>query len=169
MIFDCLPGEYKLFIAGMRTDMSITELHSILRPFGVINNITIKSRHKNYWMNLGYGVLSTDCLDTYTALLERQNIHLKDCKIQIRDYRVNSCLKLFFGEVENFILLSGFRPNQSYQQISFEINKKWNKSDVSSVCDQDYTPESLNDKTKVVKVKFKFEKAMKDFKSQFPA
>lgn len=65
MIFDTLPGKYKVFVAGLSTDMTITRLHSHLKHFGDFEKLSLKVRSKKPEMNLGYGILATNDLSTF--------------------------------------------------------------------------------------------------------
>jgi hypothetical protein len=153
MIFDTLPGKYKVFVAGLRTDMKVSELQEILRPFGPIEKLSLKVRSKFPNANLGYGILATNSRETYDNLINKSSLQLEGCKVEFRDYSVHRCMKVLMDNSKNSVYLKGFSPKKSMSQIKKEILEHLEEK-IDLVDEIDFTPETMLKETKVVRVVF---------------
>jgi DNA-binding protein len=168
MIFDTLPGKYKVFFAGLPNEMTLPQIHTALKAYGKIEKISLKVRSRKPDQNLGYGVVSTNCPQMHRTLTSFDCLHLENCRLEFRNYTIHSSIKVLMDSGKDALYLKGFSREKSIKQIEEEMLETFGEEMIKMVDDYDFTPDTLADKCKIVRVEFQSEEIRKNMQSEFP-
>jgi hypothetical protein len=173
MIFKSLPGKYKVFVAGFSTTMKITEVYDLVKPLGKFQKLACKVRQKNPKLNLGYGVLTTDCAATYDKLINMEYFKSGETTLFFKVYIVEPVYKILQDRRESCLYLTGFDRDIENEILQELIQNQFGNFEVETLNDpkkdlENSTKKDTTEEIKVVRVDFKSKKYKDMIHSQFP-
>lgn len=98
----------KIFVGGLPTDAKKQELEEFLEEYAPIAEITIKPRHNNPDLNLGFAILAIDCVHSYQNLLDMRRVKFKGKLIEFKPFLEGKKLeKMLNNQDERRLMLIG--------------------------------------------------------------
>jgi hypothetical protein len=169
MLFESIPGKYKVFFAGADKSLSITQLHKMFRVFGPIHKLATKVRSPNLDKTNGFGIITTNCEKTFNKFMSIKDKYvIEDSCIEFKEYKTDLCYSVLNDMNKNYMYVKGFHPDNSIEYIKSIILRRFNPKMIKSISDVDYTPANFMQETKIVKIEFTEEKYKNLIEYDFP-